>query len=173
MNATTSELQNSLQASIGRVSKAQRVASAVLAACHGEYIPAADLFHHSAVRATGVKTANELSITLSDAYKQRLVGRVPHAVPGSTTRFAYGPPGKTAEGVSPTRRKGVIKSPEKKVVGYEKVLRVVEPSEALALLVEHPGSPVELLETGQYLVRLRFPDLKAVLAYAEIEEVRE
>ena len=168
-------LQNSLQAATAKVSKAQRVAAAVCAVIDrdpAQYEHPLDLYHYVSIQPL-VKDANDLSITLSDAYKQGLVGRV-HA-PRGREKFAYGPPGPRADGVRVVRSQ--TPPPPRKVVGYRLRLNFTEPDLALQELAGRPGT-VSLTDEGWCVTR-SFASaeelLQALIPYfdGDIEEVTE
>lgn len=140
------ELQTATQSAVARASQAQSVAAAVLDACKGEYLHGSELFHKPKVRAA-VRDLAQLSVLLSDAYKQGLVGR--EFSPKGRERYAYGAPGKKA---GDARR--VIKAP---LLGYAVTITKHMAEDVLEIMGEHPGAKFTKTLDG-YQVSISFDD---------------
>lgn len=147
------ELQTSTQSAFARASIAQQVASAVLAETKGEYLHGSELFHKPTVRAA-VKDFSQLSVVLSDAYRQGLVGR--EFSPKGRERYAYGAPGKKA---GDARR--VIKAP---LLGYAVLITKHSAEEVLEILDANPGAKYAKASDG-YTVSVKFADKGQVLDF--------
>lgn len=141
------ELQTSTQSAVARASIAQTVAAAVLAETKGEYLHGSELFHKPTVRAA-VRDFAQLSVLLSDAYKQGLIGR--EFSPKGRERYAYGAPGKKAGDV---RR--VIKAP---LLGYAVTITKHLAEEVLDVLSAYPGAKFRETGTGGYEISIAFDD---------------
>lgn len=142
------ELQTSTQSAVARVSQAQHVAAAVLDVCKGDYLHGSELFIKPKVRAT-VRDFAQLSVILSDAYKQGLIGR--EFSPSGRERYAYGPVGKTSGDA--TRRR-VIKAP---LLGYAITITKHMAEDVLEIMSEHPGAKFTKTLDG-YQVSISFDD---------------
>lgn len=143
---TESELQSATQSAVARVSQAQSIATATLDACKGEYLHGSELFHKPKVRAA-VRDFTQLSVVLSDAYKQGLIGR--EFSPKGRERYAYGPVGKKS---GDSRR--VIKAP---LLGYEVSITKRMAEDVLEILGDHPGAKFTKTPDG-YQVSIAFDD---------------
>lgn len=151
------ELQTSTQQAIAKASLAKQIAEAVITETAGEYLHGSELYHKPLVRKL-VRDAGQLSVVLSDAYGQGLVGR--EFAPMGKERYAYGAPGKTA---GQPAQKRVIKSLGKPLLGYAVTITKKTADEVLALLEQHPHAKFKKHQIGlpsefEYQVSLTFND---------------
>lgn len=175
MNAS---LQNSLQSAAAKASRYSTVADLVtkhVGSDVARYLHASDLYHVPHIGAL-VKNPNDMSIVLADAYRYGWVGRI-HA-PRGREKFAYGAPGPKAAGIQIAGRKqGVIKSPEKKVVGYRLLRQFEDAESAWDFMADTPEARI----AGHWAVVIEFGSAEEALRHivpllgrgCEIEEVKE
>lgn len=152
---TETELKTQTQHAIAKVSLAQQVAKAVISEVGTEYLRSSELIHKPLVRVL-VRDAGQLSVVLSDAYGQGLLGR--ELSPLGRERYAYGKPGKQAG-----ESRKVIKS-AKPVTGYSVSITKHDADDVLDFLSRNAGATFVKNEDG-YHVHMTCADKAAALDF--------